>query len=408
MIRNPLADMLIMAAQNQANHPSDGTNQPDYAAILRAAFPQQYPTTLAGQAGPSIEIKPEDEESVPSPSDTVDRAESPASTTESLPKEAENGSLKRPAAIQELLLSKRARLSKTAMSNPEATKSEHSSATDTESSSSTDSSTPSSPPASFDPISIFLDFQRQILAPGQLLHARIPTTCIANGATEHPNTYLVADNQVFTQVPSRLTLLAHVEKYDMTVGEIRRRVMGPETFNFSALGALLRRAKLPSRSSQLAQDLAKVGLSVARGRRRSGVTTFSCLTEGEARKFAHDFDVVTQNSLPVVPLAEKASDDFLDTCLDTVGIHNVNTVMKERRRRLEHTREMVKEFMNLLEMDRSPVLDQNPEPIFPENLQDEFSTFSMLTHGFGVPGLKVGIKAFQNFIDFQIANLTIG
>lgn len=44
----------------------------------------------------------------------------------------------------------------------------------------------------------------------------------------------------------------------MSVGEVRRRLMGPESFNFSLLGALLRRAKMPEKSQMLVDELEQV------------------------------------------------------------------------------------------------------------------------------------------------------
>lgn len=71
----------------------------------------------------------------------------------------------------------------------------------------------------------------------------------------------------------------------MTVGEVRRRLLGPEAFNFSLLGALLRRAKMPEKSKALLNELREIGLAIPRGRRRAEkVTLLSALTESEAEQ----------------------------------------------------------------------------------------------------------------------------
>lgn len=73
----------------------------------------------------------------------------------------------------------------------------------------------------------------------------------------------------------------------MTVGEVRRRLLGPEAFNFSLLGALLRRAKMPEKSKALVNELRAIGLIIPRGRRRAEkVTLMSALTEQEADQLA--------------------------------------------------------------------------------------------------------------------------
>lgn len=85
----------------------------------------------------------------------------------------------------------------------------------------------------------------------------------------------------------------------MTVGEVKRRLMGPESFNFSLLGALLRRAKMPEKSQMLVDELNQVGLSIPRGRRRlSQVTLLSALTESEAVQFAKDYQRLADAEFP--------------------------------------------------------------------------------------------------------------
>lgn len=86
----------------------------------------------------------------------------------------------------------------------------------------------------------------------------------------------------------------------MTVGEVRRRLLGPEAFNFSLLGALLRRAKMPEKSKALVNELRAIGLIIPRGRRRAEkVTLMSALTEQEADQLAgrHLFYLISSITL---------------------------------------------------------------------------------------------------------------
>jgi hypothetical protein len=45
----------------------------------------------------------------------------------------------------------------------------------------------------------------------------------------------------FASVPGRLSLLSSATKYEVTVGEIQRRINPPESLNASVLGGILRR-----------------------------------------------------------------------------------------------------------------------------------------------------------------------
>lgn len=143
----------------------------------------------------------------------------------------------------------------------------------------------------------------------------------------------------------------------MTVGEVKRRLMGPESFNFSLLGALLRRAKMPEKSQMLVEELNQVGLSIPRGRRRlSQVTLLSALTESESIQFANDFQRVAEAEFPVGPLAElcvnRAINDNLYNKQIDIPMRKFQTIEQ-----LNITLEMAKGFIQLLENDRSPVMD---------------------------------------------------
>lgn len=155
----------------------------------------------------------------------------------------------------------------------------------------------------------------------------------------------------------------------MTVGEVRRRLMGPEAFNFSLLGALLRRAKMPEKSQMLVEELAKVGLSIARGRRRlSQITLLSALTESESVQLAKDFHKIADQEFPAKKLAEFANSTFNErtspemlSLVNGTGMLaeklNKAKVLEQRLHQLQSTKELLMEFMELLGQDRSPVMD---------------------------------------------------
>lgn len=57
-------------------------------------------------------------------------------------------------------------------------------------------------------------------------------------------------------------------------------------------------------------------------------------------------------------------------------------------------RQMLREFMEVLQLDRSPLLNNKPEPVLEENLQRPMTNFSLVTHGFGTPAILAGFCGF--------------
>ncbi|TKR62586.1 hypothetical protein L596_026520 [Steinernema carpocapsae] len=257
-----------------------------------------------------------------------------------LPKESEAMSRKRPAAIQELMQMKKKRLD--------------------ERGSSKGNSPPSSPSASI---------------PN---HETASSTSSSADHSESPEPSMslsligASDDQEFTKVPGRLSLLSSATKHSVTVGEVRRRLNGPEAFNMSLLGAVLRRAKMPEKSQSLVSELANVGLGIPRGRRRkANVTLFSAFTEAESIKLVEDFNSVSTEFFPVAGMAEHALRQNLEN--------------REQLNQLKEVKNCITTFVDLLSLDRSPIGGSSPNPVFDHTLQDPLSNFSMLTHGFGTP-----------------------
>ncbi|KAI6237108.1 Transcription factor AP-2 [Aphelenchoides besseyi] len=227
---------------------------------------------------------------------------------------------------------------------------------------------------------------------GQLDNVPEDWTPTNNEVYESPDAGSIPYDKQFAMVPGRLSLLSNVMKYQMTVGEVRRRLLGPEAFNFSLLGALLRRAKMPDKSQELLKELRSIGLAIPRGRRRAEkVTLMSALTESEAAQFSRDFLAVSETHFPIKEFA-----------VASIQQAEQNKQLNEQFIQLVAASKIVDEFTQLLEMDRSEIRDTKPTPIFPPQIQEPLSVYSMLTHGFGNPGLLVGVKIFRKFIDEQM------
>uniref|UniRef100_A0A0K0EV42 Transcription factor AP-2 (inferred by orthology to a D. melanogaster protein) n=1 Tax=Strongyloides venezuelensis TaxID=75913 RepID=A0A0K0EV42_STRVS len=222
------------------------------------------------------------------------------------------------------------------------------------------------------------------------------------GVTEFPLMNVPKD-KIFAQVPGRLSLLSNVVKYKVSVSEIRRRLLGPESFNFSLLGALLRRAKMPAKSQALVNELGEIGLFISRGRRRiSNVTLMSGLTESEALVLANDFSTVSKQYFPIHPLAIDANEKFLKKC-PSKEVAKKCTI--ERIKKMKNAIEVFEELSQYMLNDRSPILDKEDKPILSEQIQDQLSHYSMLTHGFGAKALLVGVQIGIKYVNAVLSDL---
>ncbi|KAK3512125.1 hypothetical protein QTP70_031246, partial [Hemibagrus guttatus] len=193
--------------------------------------------------------------------------------------------------------------------------------------------------------------------------------------------------EVFCSVPGRLSLLSSTSKYKVTVGEVQRRLSPPECLNASLLGGVLRRAKSKNGGRCLRERLEKIGLNLPAGRRKAAnVTLLTALVEGEAVHLARDFGYVCETEFPARATAEylcrQSDPDQLPT----------------RRSMLLATKEICKEFVDLMSQDRSPLGASRPTPCLEPGVQGSLTHFSLLTHGFGTPAICAALCAFQSYL----------
>ncbi|XP_067281595.1 transcription factor AP-2-epsilon isoform X2 [Pseudorasbora parva] len=193
--------------------------------------------------------------------------------------------------------------------------------------------------------------------------------------------------EVFCSVPGRLSLLSSTSKYKVTVGEVQRRLAPPECLNASLLGGVLRRAKSKNGGRCLRERLEKIGLNLPAGRRKAAnVTLLTALVEGEAVHLARDFGYVCETEFPA-----RATAEFLCRQSDP-------DQLPTRRSMLLATKEICKEFVDLMSQDRSPLGAGRPTPSLEPAVQSSLTHFSLLTHGFGSPAICAALSAFQSYV----------
>ncbi|XP_035385224.1 transcription factor AP-2-beta isoform X3 [Electrophorus electricus] len=202
-------------------------------------------------------------------------------------------------------------------------------------------------------------------------------------------------NEVFCSVPGRLSLLSSTSKYKVTVGEVQRRLSPPECLNASLLGGVLRRAKSKNGGRSLREKLEKIGLNLPAGRRKAAnVTLLTSLVEGEAVHLARDFGYICETEFPT-----KAVSEYLNRQ------HTDPNEIHARKNMLLATKQLCKEFTDLLAQDRTPLGNSRPAPILDPGIQSCLSHFSFITHGFGSPAICAALTALQNYLTEALKGL---
>ncbi|XP_075985656.1 transcription factor AP-2 isoform X1 [Anticarsia gemmatalis] len=203
-----------------------------------------------------------------------------------------------------------------------------------------------------------------------------------------------APNDVFCSVPGRLSLLSSTSKYKVTVAEVQRRLSPPECLNASLLGGVLRRAKSKNGGRLLREKLEKIGLNLPAGRRKAAnVTLLTSLVEAEAVHLARDFGYVCETEFPARALAEYLARQYAE--------HDA----RRRRDLLQATKQVIKELMDLLNQDRSPLCNTRPPHLLEPAIQRHLTHFSLISHGFGGPAIVAALTAIQNFLNESLKHL---
>lgn len=61
-------------------------------------------------------------------------------------------------------------------------------------------------------------------------------------------------------------------------------------------------------------------------------------------------------------------------------------------------RQVVKELVDLLNQDRSPLGNSRPQGVLDPAVQRTLTNFSLITHGFGSPAIVAAMTAIQNYL----------
>uniref|UniRef100_A0A671P9W5 Transcription factor AP-2 beta n=1 Tax=Sinocyclocheilus anshuiensis TaxID=1608454 RepID=A0A671P9W5_9TELE len=187
-------------------------------------------------------------------------------------------------------------------------------------------------------------------------------------------------NEVFCSVPGRLSLLSSTSKYKVTVGEVHRRLSPPECLNASLLGGVLRRAKSKNGAKMWSNSISPY------------CVYFSF--PGEAVHLARDFGYICETEFPT-----KAVSEYLNRQ------HTDPNELHSRKNMLLATKQLCKEFMDLLAQDRTPLGNSRPSPILEPGIQSCLSHFSFITHGFGSPAICAALTTLQNYLTEALKGL---
>ncbi|KPP65180.1 transcription factor AP-2-epsilon-like [Scleropages formosus] len=167
-----------------------------------------------------------------------------------------------------------------------------------------------------------------------------------------------------------------------------KKAKGSLSAGFGAQGLrFMVMAKSKNGGRCLRDRLEKIGLNLPAGRRKAAnVTLLTALVEGEAVHLARDFGYVCETEFPA-----RAAAEYLCRQSDP-------DQLPARRSMLLATKQICKEFMDLMSQDRSPLGAGRPNPCLEPGVQSSLTHFSLLTHGFGTPAICAALSAFQSYL----------
>ncbi|XP_065174996.1 transcription factor AP-2-epsilon-like [Sycon ciliatum] len=185
----------------------------------------------------------------------------------------------------------------------------------------------------------------------------------------------VHPKDIFERVQGRFSLLGSSNKYNVTVGEIKRRINPPECLNTSLLGGLLRRGKGKNGGNDLRHKLEDCGLVLPPGRRKAtSVSMLTSLVESEAQDLSNQFTKVCQAIFPAAELARNVA-HAKEPFLQRPGAR------EEEQQNIRVCVNLVSELRDLLE---HYIAQEEVDRDNPDAPMTGLRSFSLITHSFGV------------------------
>ncbi|PWA18165.1 hypothetical protein CCH79_00004312, partial [Gambusia affinis] len=195
----------------------------------------------------------------------------------------------------------------------------------------------------------------------------------------------IPDQTVIKKGPVSLSKNNSVSAIPVNKDGLFGGVVNPNEVFCSVPGRL---AKSKNGGRSLREKLDKIGLNLPAGRRKAAnVTLLTSLVEGEAVHLARDFGYVCETEFPAKAVAEYVNRQ-----------HSDPNEQVQRKNMLLATKQVCKEFTDLLSQDRSPLGNSRPQPILEPGIQSCLTHFSLISHGFGTPALCAAVTALQNYL----------
>ena len=120
------------------------------------------------------------------------------------------------------------------------------------------------------------------------------------------------------------------------------------------------------------------------------MTLFTSLVEGEAIHMARDFAYVCETEFPSRQLAEYVHEHEQPP--------QYYADVDERRRTIASAKQMMKQLLDILNQDRSPLCNSRPQPLLDPSIQRHLTHFSLVTHGFGTPAIISALQAMNAWL----------